>query len=68
MGSVGGVPVPPNTANRLRAAAAKIDQWTTERDLLIAEAVEAGGSLREVAAEAGVSHQTVKNITARSAP
>lgn len=52
----------PETARRLRRAAAKAAHWIAERDQLIREGVAEGGSLRTVADAADVSHQTVKNI------
>lgn len=53
-------------ARRLRAAANKASEWTTERDRLITEAVAAGNSLRTIGAVAGMSHQSVKNIARRA--
>jgi len=38
---------------------------TTKRDAAIREAHRAGASLRDIAAESGLSHMTVKRITER---
>lgn len=53
----------PDLARSLRTAGRKVEEWTTERDRLIREAVKAGGSLREVGAAVGMSHMAVKFIT-----
>lgn len=57
--------VPPELAERLRRAAGKVDRWLAERDALIFEAREAGGSSREIGAMVGLSHVQVLNIEAR---
>lgn len=54
--------VTPEMAKALRAAGRKVQEWTVERDRLVKEAVEAGGSLREVGEAAGLSHTAVKFI------
>lgn len=60
------------TASELRQAKikyenayAKMGQAKTERDRLIVARFEQGDSLRSIADEAGVSHQTVVNIVRR---
>jgi DNA-binding protein H-NS len=50
------------TRRKLQAAGRKQQKATEERDRLIAEAVEAGGSLREVGNAVGLSHMAVKYI------
>ena len=52
----------PDTEKALRTAGRKVAEWTTERDRLIRQAVEEGGSLREVGAAAGLTHTAVKFI------
>lgn len=54
--------IEPQMLRALRTAGRKVERWTTERDRLITEAVEAGGSLREVGAAVGLSHAAVKFI------
>lgn len=49
-------------ARRLRSAARKQRDSTTERNRLIVEASSAGASLREIAAEVGLDHTGVKKI------
>lgn len=46
----------------LRQAGKQVKIWTAKRDELIRAAVEAGGSLREVADAVGLSHTAVKFI------
>jgi len=53
---------PEDTKKALRTAGRKVTEWTTERDRLIRQAVSEGGSLREVATDAGLSHTAVKFI------
>lgn len=50
------------TAKTLRLAGRKVTYWTQYRDRLIRQAVAEGGSLREVAAAAGLSHTAVRFI------
>lgn len=62
--------VPPVTvdralARRLQRAAERIEASTTERDRLIVEALDAGGSLREVAALVGLTGPGVMKIRDR---
>lgn len=56
------------TAKALRGAAGKAEQWTAGRNALIVLAVGQGGSLREVAELAGVSHATVDRIVKDAKP
>jgi len=51
-----------DTARALKTAGRKVAEWTEERNRLIRQAVGEGGSLREVATDAGLSHQAVKFI------
>lgn len=51
-----------DTKRALKTAGRKVAEWVAERDRLIKRAVEEGGSLREVAADAGLSHTAVKFI------
>lgn len=52
----------PDLARQLRTAGRKVTEWTAERDRLVKEAVDAGGSLREVGAATGLTHTAVKFI------
>lgn len=54
--------IQPDTEKALRTAGRKVAEWTATRDRLIKEAVEAGGSLREVGDAVGMSHTAVKFI------
>lgn len=56
------VPVDPLLARKLQNAAHRLAEWTKTRDQLVCEARQNGGSLREVAELAGVSHTQVNNI------
>jgi DNA-binding NarL/FixJ family response regulator len=56
-----------NMLKLVRYAAENADVATTKRDAAIREAHRAGASLREIAAESGVSHMSVKRIVERSA-
>ncbi len=51
----------------VRYAARNADVATSKRDAAIREAHRAGASLRDIAAESGISHMTVKRIVERSA-
>lgn len=53
----------PMLSGQLRIAGHKVQEWTARRDRLVKEAVEAGGSYREVGAAVGLSHTAVKFIT-----
>lgn len=64
--TVSGVPVDPALARKLSRAADKVRESTAARDRLIAEAVAAGGSLREVAELAGLSHTAIAKIASRT--
>ena len=57
--------VTPDTRRALRRAERRVRDANEHREQVIREAVVAGGSLREVAVLAGVSHQTVANIVRR---
>lgn len=50
------------TAKALRKAGRLVARSTEERDRLVKEAVEAGGSYREVGEAVGLSHTAVKFI------
>ncbi len=50
----------------VRYAARHADVATSKRDAAIREAHRAGASLRDIAAESGVSHMSVKRIIDRS--
>jgi DNA-binding NarL/FixJ family response regulator len=56
-----------NMLKLVRYAAKNAEVATTKRDAAIREAHRAGASLREIAAESGVSHMSVKRIVERSA-
>ena len=51
----------------VRYAARTADVATTKRDATIREAHRAGLSLRDIAAESGISHMSVKRIIERTA-
>jgi lambda repressor-like predicted transcriptional regulator len=51
----------------VRYAARNAHVATTKRDAAIREAHRAGASLRELAAESGISHMSVKRILERQA-
>lgn len=55
-------PISKPIARKLRNAATLIESWTEERDNLIRQAMDEGGSAREVAALAGISHTWVLKI------
>jgi transposase-like protein len=50
----------------VRYAARTADVAATKRDAAIREAYRAGLSLRDIAAESGISHMSVKRIVERS--
>ena len=54
----------PDARKALTQAARKQREWRAKRDELIREAVEAGGSYREVAEAVGLSHTAVRKIAA----
>lgn len=58
--------VDPTLARQLRTAADKVAHWTAERDRLVSEAIHGGGTLREVAVLAGLTHTGVAKIERRS--
>lgn len=55
-----------NLLRLVRYAAETADVATTKRDAAIREAHRAGASLREIAAESGISHMSVKRVVERS--
>ena len=59
------VTVPDDLARRLEQAAQRAREATEQRDELIREAVQAGGSLREVAELVQLSHTGVRKIVQR---
>ena len=56
-----------NLLKLVRYAARTADVASTKRDAAIREAHRAGASLRDIAAESGLSHMTVKRIIERAA-
>ena len=56
-----------NMLRLVRYAARNADVATSKRDAAIREANRAGASLREISAESGISHMSVKRIIERSA-
>lgn len=52
----------PDMQKKLHTAGSYARRWTEKRDQLIKEAVEAGGSYREVGEAVGLSHTAVKFI------
>ena len=56
-----------NLLKLVRYAARSADVASTKRDAAIREAHRAGASLRDIAAESGLSHMTVKRIIERAA-
>ena len=56
-----------NLLKLVRYAARSADVASTKRDAAIREAHRAGASLRDIAAESGLSHMTVKRIIERGA-
>ena len=55
-----------NLLKLVRYAARSADVACTKRDAAIREAHRAGASLRDIAAESGLSHMTVKRIVERA--
>ena len=51
----------------VRYATHSADVATTKRDAAIREAHRAGASLRDIAAESGMSHMSIKRIVERAA-
>lgn len=56
-----------NLLKLVRYAAKNADVASSKRDAAIREAHRAGASLREIAAESGISHMSIKRIVERSA-
>lgn len=65
MTTVAHMPVDKDLAEKLRRAAGKVETWTQERDRLIHQARQEGGSAREIAEMVGLSHAGVLKIEAR---
>lgn len=63
--TVSAVPVDPDLARRLRAAAHKAEAWKERRDGLIREAARHGGTLREIAALVDMSNPGVLRVIRR---
>lgn len=61
------MPATTETIRALNRVSARATKATKERDELIRQAITEGGTLREVGAAAGLSHQAVKFI-ARGRP
>ena len=59
--------VPPETARRLKVTRERIAETLRERDELIAEAIAAGGTLREVGELAGLTHAGIRFVLERLA-
>lgn len=55
----------PELAKRLERVVLRLQQLEGERDQLILEARDAGASLREIAAHAGMSHVGIKKLIGR---
>lgn len=63
--TVAPMPVDKDLAERLRRAAGKVERWSDERDRLIHQARQEGGSAREIAEMVGLSHAGVLKIETR---
>lgn len=59
------VAVDPTLQRRMDQVVKKITELTDERDQLVLQAREAGASLREIAAHAGMSHVGIKKLIGR---
>jgi hypothetical protein len=57
--------VTPETAKKLRRAAANQRRWRAERDALIVQAAAEGAGAREIARLTGLTHPSVLRILAR---
>jgi len=55
-----------NLLKLVRYAAKNADVAASKRDAAIREAHRAGASLREIAAESGISHMSIKRIVERA--
>lgn len=55
------------TAAKLATAATNASKWLAARDALIFQAHEAGASLRDIAAHAGITHVGVMKVINRAA-
>lgn len=58
--------VTPAMAAQLATIASQIDQLRTQRDALIVQAHQAGATLREIGALAGLTHGGVRDILRRN--
>lgn len=56
------------TGRQLQRAGRYTSAWRAELDRLILAAHQEGGSLRDIAQLAGVSHETVRSVVARAQP
>lgn len=65
MPSLAAVTVESDLARRLRQSRVRITNAIEQRDRLILEALDAGASLREVAALVGLTHAGVRDILRR---
>lgn len=65
VGPQGPAEVTPETERALRRVARKLAEAQQERDRLIRQAIAEGGSLRQVADAAGLTHPGVKKIVER---
>lgn len=57
--------MPTDELLEVRSSARRLREWTTRRDAAVAAAHRAGHSLREIAAEAELSHSGVRRILDR---
>lgn len=63
--TIGDVPASSSTSRDLRRIAKKLREVLAERDALIAKAKDEGASLRDIGADLGVNHVTVRNLLAK---
>lgn len=61
-------PVDPAKQRRLMVIVKRMDDLTEERDKLIREMRDEGGSLREIALYAGMTHMGIKKLLERNEP
>lgn len=57
-----------STSRELEVAALKADEWTKRRNALIRQRHEEGASLRDIAAEAAMTHAGVSRILKKPTP
>lgn len=60
-----GVPINPDTARELSRAAKQLHSFTRRRDEYVLKARAEGGSLRDIAKLAGITHRAVAKIIER---